>query len=486
MSSYVGIDLGTSGVKSVLMDDAGELVASASAPLNVSRPHPGWSEQNPSDWIDAAFATLDRLAAEQPALMSAVRGIGLSGQMHGATLLDRDDRPLRPCILWNDARAGAECAALEARADFRGVGGNRLMAGFTAPKVEWVRRNEPEIFASTAMVLLPKDYLRLALTGEMASDMSDSSGTLWLDVARRDWSDALLEASGLSRGHMPRLVEGTVPGGRLRRALAGRWGITGEPVVAGGGGDNAAAACGVGAVAPGRGFVSIGTSGVLFVTTEGFSPNVEQGVHAFCHAIPGVWHQMGVILSAADSLNWLARIAGRPAADLAAGVDPDDLGEGPVFLPYLSGERTPHVDASLRGGFLGLSHSDGPEVLARSVLAGVACAFADCADALRGGGADPKALVAVGGGARSDAWLQMIADLARVEVERPRDAEVGAALGAARLGLCAADGADPRAVCAPAAVDRRFAPRPDLADRAAEALSRFRDAYRHAAPALHA
>jgi xylulokinase len=484
MACYVGIDLGTSSVKTVLMDADGALAASASAPLGVSRPRPGWSEQNPDNWVAAAWATLDRLAAEHPAAMAAVRGVGLSGQQHGATLIDAADRPLRPCLLWNDARAGAECATLEARADFRGIGVNRLMAGFTAPKVEWVRTHEPEVFAATAAVLLPKDYLRLALTGEKASDMSDAAGTLWMDVAGRRWSDALLAANGLSRAHMPRLVEGVEPTGRLRPDLAARWGMARPPVVAGGAGDNAAAACGVGAVRAGEGFVSIGTSGVLFVTTGGFAPNVDQGVHAFCHAVPGAWHQMGVILSAADSLTWLARLTGRDPVALAAAADPDRLGEGPLFMPYLSGERTPHVDADLRGGFLALSQADGPETLAQATLFGVAAAFADCADALRAAGTGPGVLVAVGGGARSDAWLQMIADLARVAIGRPADAEAGAALGAARLGLCAAEGVAAVDACPSPPIEARFTPDPGRADRAAAALARWRGAFAAARPAL--
>jgi xylulokinase len=484
MGTYLGIDLGTSGVKTVLIGVDGAVIDSASAPLSISRPRPGWSEQAPDDWSAAAFATLDALAARHPAEMRAARGVGLSGQQHGATLLDRSDRPIRPCMLWNDARAGEECDLLEARADFRAITGNRAMAGFTAPKVEWVRRHEPDAFAATATVLLPKDYLRLVLTGEKVSDMSDASGTLWLDVAARRWSGALLTASGLSVDAMPRLVEGTAQGGRLRPALAARWGMASPPVVAGGGGDNAASACGVGAVAPGRGFLSIGTSGVLFLTTEGFAPNAAQGVHAFCHALPETWHQMGVILAAADSLIWLAAVTGGTPRDLAAMARADRLGQGPTFLPYLSGERTPHVDASLRGGFFGLSASDGPAELAQAVLTGVACAFADCADALRAAGAVFDDVLAVGGGAASDAWLQMIADLARVPLARPAGAETGAALGAARLAVCAAEGASPLQVCVAPEIAARFAPDPARAAQAADALRRYRETFAIARAAL--
>ncbi|MEM9199020.1 MAG: xylulokinase, partial [Pseudomonadota bacterium] len=347
---WLGIDLGTSGVKTLMIDEAQEVVAVADAPLTVSRPHPGWSEQDPADWWAAAQTTLDALAKSEPARMAQVRGIGLSGQQHGATLLDADDAVLRPCILWNDGRSSEECALLDARADFRGITGNVLMPGTTAPKLEWVRRHEPEIFAKVARVLLPKDYLRLCLTGEYLSDMSDSAGTLWMDTAARDWSPALLEASEMNVAQMPGLVEGSAPAGRLRPELAARWGMVERPVLAGGGGDNAASAAGVGTLRPGAGFASLGTSGVLFVSTAGFAPNTADAVHAFCHAVPETWHQMGVILSATDSLNWLARMTGQSPAELTTGIDPCIPARAPLtFLPYLSGERTPHNDAGARG-----------------------------------------------------------------------------------------------------------------------------------------
>lgn len=476
--TWAGIDLGTSSVKTVLIDAGQRVIGSADAPLTVSRPRPGWSEQDPEDWWRAVCATLDALHRAHPRAMAALRAIGLSGQQHGATLLDASDTPLRPCILWNDGRAAAECGVLEARADFRGIGGNIAMAGFTAPKLEWVRRHEPGIFAQTALVLLPKDYLRLRLTGEKASDMSDSSGTLWMDVAGRCWSPDLLAATGLALSQMPRLVEGTAPTGRLRPALAARWGIGAAPVVAGGGGDNAAAACGVGAVRDGAGFLSIGTSGVLFAATARFAPNTQGAVHAFCHAVPGMWHQMGVILSAADSLSWLGRITGHAPEALAALVAPDAAPGSEVFLPYLSGERTPHNDAGARGQFLGLSQSTGVADLARAVLEGVAYAFADCADALRAGGTVLDRVAAVGGGARSDTWLGIIADATGLILERAADETAGAALGAARLGMCAAEGAAVAEVCVPGRVARRFVPDPARTAHHAAAIARYRAAYR--------
>ncbi|HWV56840.1 MAG TPA: FGGY family carbohydrate kinase, partial [Longimicrobiales bacterium] len=261
---YLGIDVGTSSVKALLVDEGQRIVARGSAPLTVSRPHDGWSEQDPADWVAAVETAIDGVRAEAPDALASLRGIGLSGQMHGATLLDEADQPLRPCILWNDGRAAAEAAELDADPRFREITGNIVFPGFTAPKLVWVARHEPEVFRRVRKVLLPKDYVRLWLTGEHVSEMSDSAGTSWLDTGARKWSDSLLDATGMTPDHMPRLVEGTQPGGSLRAELASRWGIRGPVVVAGGAGDNAASACGVGTVAPGTAFVSIGTSGVLF------------------------------------------------------------------------------------------------------------------------------------------------------------------------------------------------------------------------------
>ena len=440
---YLGLDYGTSSVKAILVDEDQTLVASASEAFEVSRPHPGWAEQDPEDWWAGCVKALDRIAAEAPEAMAGVCAIGLSGQMHGATLLGQDDRPLRPCILWNDTRSVAQSRQLEAEQPlFLTKGGNRVMPGFTAPKLQWVREHEPQIFDQTAKVLLPKDYIRLCLTGAHASDMSDSAGTLWMDVAARDWCDDLLAATGLSRDHMPALFEGTEGTGAARASLCQRWGWSTAPVVAGGGGDNAAAACGIGAVHPGSAFVSLGTSGVIFATTDRFSPNVESAVHAFCHAVPGTWHQMGVILSAADSLNWLARLFGAKPADLVAAIGTGS-GPSPVrFLPYLGGERTPHNDADIRGHFADLSHGTGRAELVQAVLEGVCFALKDCVQALEQAGTRIDRLLAVGGGARSRTWLQILASILNVPVDLPSEGDFGASLGAARLAQAAVHGFD--------------------------------------------
>ncbi|MGI9394539.1 MAG: xylulokinase, partial [Boseongicola sp.] len=292
---YLGLDLGTSGLKGLVIDDNQHIVAEATAPLTVSRPTSGWSEQAPADWISAAETVLDALA--ESGGLEGVKGIGLSGQMHGATLLDQSDEVLRPCILWNDTRSEIEAAEMDADPVWRQISGNIVFPGFTAPKLEWVKKNEPSIFDSIDKVLLPKDYLRLWLTGDHVSEMSDSAGTSWLDTGARDWSDDLLAKSSLAREHMPRLVEGSDVSGQLRKDLAGRWGIV-NAVVAGGAGDNAASAIGMGVVRAGQAFVSLGTSGVLFVANDGYRPDPETAVHTFCHALPDTWHQMGVILAA--------------------------------------------------------------------------------------------------------------------------------------------------------------------------------------------
>ncbi|MEM8748910.1 MAG: xylulokinase [Pseudomonadota bacterium] len=456
---YLGLDLGTSGVKALLMDEAQAVVASASADLEVSRPASGWSEQEPQHWLDATANALDELKRSHGALLAVVRGIGLSGQMHGATLLDADDKVLRPCILWNDVRSHKEAAELDENPAFRAQSGNIVFPGFTAPKLVWVKTHEPEIFSNVAKVLLPKDYLRLWLTGEHVSEMSDAAGTSWLDVGKRDWSDELLAATDLGREHMPRLVEGSHVSGTLRSELANRWGM-GEVAVAGGAGDNAASAMGLGAIADGAAFVSLGTSGVLFASNASYSPKPESAVHAFCHAVPDTWHQMGVFLSATDSLNWWAGIAKRPVSELTQEIEGDEhaIDSAPLFLPYLSGERTPHNDARIRGAFVGLDHAHDQATMTRSVLEGVAFALRDSLEALASAGTSIERVMAVGGGTRSQAWLSIIADALNVPVDLPAEGDFGAAFGAARLGLLAAEDGDPVAVCQPPAIARSFLP----------------------------
>jgi xylulokinase len=477
---YLGIDLGTSAVKTILVDREQRVVASKSQSLSVSSPHAGYSEQDPAQWIDATFATLDALKADHPSELAAVDGIGLSGQMHGATLLDANLKPLRPCILWNDGRSAAECRALEQRwPALRATTGNRAMPGFTAPKLLWVAAHEPENFAATRLVLLPKAYLRLVLAGEAIEDVSDASGSLWLDVARRDWSDEGLSATGLSRRQMPRLVEGCAPAGQLRSELALRWGMTKRPMIAGGAGDNPAGAIGIGAIRPGTGFISLGTSGALLTPTDVIAANPERAVHTFCHAIPTMWMQAGAILSAASCLAWLAQLLKVSEADLLAPLGLHPKAPSPVsFLPYLSGERTPHDDPEARGMLDGLSHSTDRGAIVQAVLEGVAFGIADCRDALAETGIVISEADAIGGGSRSRFWLSVLANVLNIPVHRFAEGETGAAFGAARLGRLAVTGEAIEAVCTVPRRIETFDPDHALVDAYAERLPKWRGLYR--------
>jgi xylulokinase len=448
---YLGIDIGTSSVKVVALDDRDVVVEQAAAPLTVSRPYDAWSEQNPADWWRA---TQDAVSGISARARRSVQAIGLSGQMHGATLLDATDRPLRPAILWNDGRSAPQCATLEKQQPAsRKITGNIAMPGFTAPKLLWVREHEPSIFEATRTVLLPKDYVRLLMTGEKASDASDAAGTLWVDVERRRWSPEMLAATGLNESHMPRLVEGTEVTGKLSADVAQAWGMSQVPV-AGGGGDNAAGAVGIGVIAPGDAFLSLGTSGVLFLVTPKFLPNPARAVHAFCHCLPGLWHQMSVMLSAASCVDWAAKLAGSPsAAELLTKVEARSRLDGSeIFLPYLSGERTPHNDAHARGALFGLTHDSDAAAIGQAVLEGVAFAFADGFDVLVEAGASIKSISVIGGGARSMWWGRVLAAALKQPLTYREGSEVGPAYGAARLARLAKTGEAPADVCKPPAV----------------------------------
>lgn len=472
---YLGIDIGTSGVKAVVLDERGALVAQGLAALTVQRPHPLWSEQDPETWWAATNAAV---MAIDPGVRRSVGAVGLAGQMHGATLLGVDDRPLRAAILWNDGRSFAECMQLEAtEPNLRSITGNIAMPGFTAPKLLWVRKYEPEVFAETACVLLPKDYVRLCMTGDKATDLSDAAGTLWLDCNRRSWSEPVLAAGGLTLKQMPRLVEGTDLTGSLRPEVAQRWGMERVPVAAGGS-DNAAGAVGTGVVGDGEALLSLGTSGVIFVATKDFRPNPARAVHAFCHCLPNMWHQMSVHLSAASCIDWVARlIRAAGAVELFALAESAGPASGPeIFLPYLSGERTPHNDPTLRAGFLGLNNDTTPGHLAQAVLEGVAFALADGLTVLREAGTCITELTVIGGGARSRYWGETIAATLNTELVYRSGSEVGPARGAALLAQLAVTGGDPASVCAPPPITHRIGPNSEVAERLAPKLAAFRRA----------
>jgi xylulokinase len=486
--TFLGIDLGTSAVKAILVDENQNLVAQASASLEVSRPQPLWSEQDPEHWWTSANQAVLALRASHPKEFSAIKSVGLSGQMHGATLLGRQDKVLRPAILWNDGRSGEECAELERRVPAsRRITGNLAMPGFTAPKLLWVARHEPEVFARVEKVLLPKDYLRLRLCGNYASDMSDSSGTLWLDVGKRAWSDELLSATGLKRSSMPELCEGTQSTGRITASVASAWGLGTDVIVAAGAGDNAAGAAGAGVVRPSDAFISLGTSGVYFAAAGSYSANPEGAVHTFCHCLPNAWHQMSVILSAAASLTWVARLTGAAdeaalLAEVEAFMQAEPGATAPVFLPYLSGERTPHNNPHAQGVFFGLTHETHRAALGRAVLEGVAYAFADGQRALSDARADLREVSVIGGGARSRLWGRILASVLNRPLLYRKGGEAGPAYGAARLARLALTGEKPEAVCTAPEVDHVIQPEAAWSERYASGLALYRSLYQDLKP----
>lgn len=479
---YLGIDLGTSEVKALVIDEHGETVASHSAPLTIQRPHLHWSEQAPQEWWEATNYLIGALREKCTEHWGAIKAIGLSGQMHGAVLLDEADEVIRPAILWNDTRCHEECTELEALApELHDVAGNLAMPGFTAPKLIWVRKHEPENFARISTVLLPKDYLRLKMTGRKVSDMSDSAGTLWLDVAKRDWSDSLLDKCQLTREQMPELVEGCEESASLSAEMAHKWGLSPSVIVAGGGGDNAVSAIGVGAVSPGDAFISLGTSGVLFVVNEKYRPAPESAVHAFCHVLPQRWHQMSVMLSAASCLQWFCRIVGTTEVELLAEIEQlseEEKAKAPIFLPYLSGERTPHNDPEATGMFHSMTHSTNRALLGYAVIEGVSFGIADGLRVLQESGTHIAQCSLVGGGARSSFWAQLLADILHLPTITHKGGETGGALGAARL-ACLASGKSVDEVCKKPEIHRVYQPNVEREAGLSERYSRFRALYQN-------
>ena len=419
--NLLGLDVGTSSVKGLLVSPAGDVVARAEEQYPLSTPRPGWSEQDPEDWWRATQAVLEALRAAGP-----VAAIGLSGQMHGLVLLDAAGEVLRPAMLWNDGRTGEECAEIESRIGLDrliALTGNRALTGFTAPKLLWVQRHEPHVHERIAHVLLPKDYVRYRLCGDFATDVADASGTLWLDVGARAWSDDVLRALEVDPAWLPAVHESPAATGAY----------DGIPVAAGGG-DQAAGAIGVGVDRPGPVSVVLGTSGVVFAALDDYAHDPQGRVHAFCHAVPGAWHGMGVMLSAAGSLAWLRRLAGGEFQALVREASWWEPGaEGLTFLPYLAGERTPHADPDARGAFTGLSLRHDRGALARAVLEGVAFGLRDSLDLVASIGGTPSLGRVSGGGARSDLWLQIVASVLELPLQRV-ELEEGAAYGAALLG----------------------------------------------------
>jgi len=477
---YLGIDLGTSALKILLVNEHQEVIDQASVALAVQRPRPLWSQQDPEAWWQATDTALQQLRERRATELKAVRAVGLTGQMHGAVLLDENDRVLRPAILWNDGRSAAQCRTLETREPrSRVITGNLAMPGFTAPKLLWVAEHEPDVFRRVRTVLLPKDYLRLRLSGEHASDMSDAAGTLWLDVGKRAWSSEMLAATGLPETAVPTVVEGSEATGRLRPGLAAEWGLPADVVVAGGAGDNAAGAVGVGVIRSGQAFLSLGTSGVYFVASGAYAPNPDRAVHTFCHCLPNTWHQMSVILSAASCLAWVVALTGASNEEaLLQEIELNGRDAGVVFLPYLSGERTPHNDPQAKGVFFGLTHDTTRADLGRAVLEGVAFAFADGQDALVEAGTEIAEVSVIGGGARSPLWGHILASVLDRPLRYHSGGELGPAFGAARLARLARTGQSPADVCVAPPIATVVEPDRALRERYRERLALYRRLYR--------
>ena len=468
---FLGIDVGTSSVKLSLVSDALIQVGEAQVPLTVQTPQPYWSEQNPEAWWQAVCDACADLNQRHD--LKVVRAVGLSGQMHGAVLLDRDANVIRPAILWNDGRAHAECEAMVA--DLPEIGtlaGVPPMPGFTAPKLRWLAEHEPDAYARVAHILLPKDYIGYRLHGGFVTDRSDAAGTHWLDQANRSWSETLCEISATDPSWLPNLRDGTEIAGELTSKPAEALGLKDGIPVASGGGDAATGAIGLGAVNDGNAFISLGTSGQLFVATDSFRPNPGQMVHAYCHTVPGMWFQMAAMLNGARPMQWFADVCGQSVGDLlaeAATISPQDA---PTFLPYLTGERSPHGDPHIRGSFYGLSDGMGRGEMMRGVVNAIAFSFADAADSLRAAGTSISDLLAIGGGAQSDLLLQTISDVLRVPVHRSSDPGTGPAFGAARLAAVATGSATLLEISNPPKVARSFEP------AGTDVLSRKLAAYR--------
>jgi xylulokinase len=482
---YIGIDLGTSEVKTVIMDGKGAIVATESKALSISRKRPNWSEQNPAEWWEATLTCIDKLKQKNKSVFKTVKGIGLSGQMHGAILLDKNNKVLRPAILWNDTRSDQECKELTKHIkSLQRISGNIAMPGFTAPKLVWVKKYEPQLFAKTKTVLLPKDYINFLLTGNKTSDMSDASGTLWLDVKNRRWSAELLKGSFMKSSQMPVLLEGNQQAGILTAELRKRWGFKQDVIVAAGAGDNAASAIGVGAVNDGNGFISLGTSGVIFVAIDKYRANAKMAVHTFCHALPNRWHQMSVMLSAASSLRWYCNLIGVKEAELLTEIEKltvDDIEDAPLFLPYLSGERTPHNSADAKGVFFGLTHNTNRSLMGYAVIEGVSFGLKDGLSALQKAGTKPSMLSLLGGGSRSDYWAQLLATILDVKITTHKGGESLAALGAAKLAAMAC-GVDEKKICNPLPLQHAFLPDKNYAKRLTKRYKKFQQIYKKIQP----
>ena len=437
---FIGIDLGTSSVKTILINYEQKILASSQSDLSIQCPQDGYNEQDPHEWIQATENCFEALKEKCPKEFLDTISIGISGHMHGATLIDKEGKVIRPCILWNDTRSFKECEEFEDQDfDVRAISGNITMPGFTAPKINWIKNNEPDNFKKIDKVLLPKDYLRFYLTGGLYSEMSDASGTLWMNIEDRTWSDKLLAASFLLKEHMPTLVEGNEETGILKPSIKEKFKFSKNVIVVGGAGDNAAAAAGMGIVDDNQSFISLGTSGVFFTPTKKFLKNTQDAVHSFCHCLPNKWHLMSVMLSASNCLDWICLITGQSIEAALQNAENfyanEDLTNTPYFLPYMSGERTPHNDPHVRGSFHYLKKNTNQAALQFSVIEGVCFGILDGINSIKSVNNNFDDIFMVGGGSRSSFWLTLLSSIIQRKLSVCDQSEFGAALGVARLAM---------------------------------------------------
>ena len=464
---FIGIDLGTSSVKMILIDHKQNILATSNSSLTVQSPKDGYNEQNPQEWINATIECLEALKVKKPKEFSETISMGISGHMHGSTLIDSNGNVIRPCILWNDTRSHKECYEFEnQKIDVRSISGNITMPGFTAPKINWIKNNELENFNKISKVLLPKDYLRLYLTGEYFSEMSDASGTLWLDIKNRKWSSELLSCSHLEEKHMPQLVEGNQEAGTLKKELKDKFQFNNNVIVVGGAGDNAAAAAGMGIIEQNQSFISLGTSGVFFTPTQNFLSNTSDAVHSFCHCLPNKWHLMSVMLSASNCLDWICSITNSSIKDTLKNaenffLDNNLLENSSFFLPYLSGERTPHNDPHIRGSFHSIKTTTDATSMQYAVIEGVSFGILDGINSISKVNNNFEKIFMVGGGSKSEFWIRLLSSLLNKKLSVCDQSEFGAALGVARLAMYVDKNTDKNSIIKEIEISKVFEPNMD-------------------------
>tara|TARA_B100000963_G_scaffold223406_1_gene194767 strand:+ start:673 stop:2157 length:1485 start_codon:yes stop_codon:yes gene_type:complete len=481
---FIGIDLGTSSIKMILVDHTQKILATANSSLTTQSPKSGFSEQNPEDWVGSTIKCLETLKIKKPKEFCDTISIGISGHMHGATLIDKDGHVIRPCILWNDTRSHQECLEFEKQNfDVRSISGNITMPGFTAPKINWIKKNEVENFNKIFKVLLPKDYLRFVLTGDFFSDMSDASGTLWLDIQKRKWSDKLLSCSYLEEKHMPELVEGNEVAGILKKEFKNKFNFNNNVKIVGGAGDNAAAAVGMGLTNDKQSFISLGTSGVFFTPTEKCLSNTGDAVHSFCHCLPNKWHLMSVMLSASNCLDWICSITNTSINDSLKNMekfylDTNALKNSTFFLPYLSGERTPHNDPYIRGSFHSIKTTTNATDLQYAVIEGVSFGILDGVNSIAKVNSNFESIFMVGGGSRSPFWIKLISTILNRNLSTCDQSEFGAALGVARLAMFQDDTIEKKEnIVNEITVSKSFSPNNDKIDLLQKRYSIWKNLY---------